>query len=209
MIAIIDYGMGNLRSVLKAFEHLGAECVVTSDAAIIQTSQGIVLPGVGAFPRAMKELRERGLISTIKEQANSGKPLLGICLGMQLLFGESEEIEVTEGLGLLPGRVRKIPAGRKIPHMGWNSLQKQKESVLLNGLEEAPYVYYVHSYYADCPEEVIDASSDYGVRVPGLVSKATILGAQFHPEKSGDAGLKMLENFKELVERCSYSRQLI
>ncbi|MDG4656878.1 imidazole glycerol phosphate synthase subunit HisH [Ectobacillus antri] len=199
MIAIIDYGMGNLRSVSKALEHVGVEYVITDNADVIQDSTAILLPGVGAFPKAMKELHDRGLITLIREQAHMGKPILGICLGMQLLFESSEEIEPTEGLGLLPGTIRKIPAGRKIPHMGWNNLQKRKDSPLLKDVQDGAYVYYVHSFYADCPEEVIDAGSEYGVFAPGVVSKGNIFGAQFHPEKSSEIGLKMLQNFKELV----------
>ncbi|UOY93255.1 imidazole glycerol phosphate synthase subunit HisH [Ectobacillus sp. JY-23] len=199
MIAIIDYGMGNLRSVSKALEHVGVEYVITDNADVIRDSTAILLPGVGAFPKAMKELRDRGLITLIREQAYLGKPILGICLGMQLLFESSEEIEPTEGLGLLPGIVRKIPAGRKIPHMGWNNLQKRKDSPLLKDVQDGAYVYYVHSFYADCPEAVIDAGSEYGVFAPGVVSKGNIFGAQFHPEKSSEIGLKMLQNFKELV----------
>ncbi|MFX3625251.1 MAG: imidazole glycerol phosphate synthase subunit HisH [Ectobacillus sp.] len=208
MIAIVDYGMGNLRSVSKALEHVGVSCVITDDPKAIASSKGIVLPGVGAFPKAMKELHERGLVSVILEEAAKGKPILGVCLGMQLLFEASDEIEYTKGLGLLPGTVRKLPAGRKIPHMGWNALETRRDSALMNGLPENPYVYYVHSYYADCPDEVVDAGSDYGVFVPGLVSRGNIFGAQFHPEKSSAVGLKMLENFKELVT-CSSSQPLI
>lgn len=208
MIAIIDYGMGNLRSVSKALEHIGVTCEITDNPETIRQSDGIILPGVGAFPKAMKELEERGLISLIKEQAASGKPVLGICLGMQLLFEASEEIEFTEGLGLLPGTVRKLPAGRKIPHMGWNALEQKQTLPLLQGLTGNPYVYYVHSFYADTANDVIVAGSDYGVFVPGVVSKGNIYGAQFHPEKSSDVGLKMLQNFKELVETCSSSQQL-
>jgi glutamine amidotransferase len=209
MIAIIDYGMGNLRSVSKALEHVGVNCVITDNPEVIESSEGIVLPGVGAFPKAMQELAERKLVSVIRKEAEKGKPILGICLGMQLLFEASEEIEFTTGLGLLPGTVRKIPAGRKIPHMGWNSLQKKKDSALLRNLPEEPFVYYVHSFYADCPAEVVDAGSEYGVFVPGVVSKGNIFGAQFHPEKSSEIGLQMLENFKELVKQCSFSRQSI
>ncbi|MCP8968652.1 imidazole glycerol phosphate synthase subunit HisH [Ectobacillus ponti] len=206
MIAIVDYGMGNLRSVSKALEHIGVSCVITDDAETIRKSDAIILPGVGAFPKAMKELQERGLVSLLQEEAATGKPFFGICLGMQLLFEASEEIEYTTGLGLLPGVVRKLPAGRKIPHMGWNALEKKQETPLMKGLDESPYVYYVHSYYADCPADVIDAGSPYGVFAPGLVSKGNIFGAQFHPEKSSDVGLKMLENFKELVATWSSSR---
>ncbi|MFD3446210.1 imidazole glycerol phosphate synthase subunit HisH [Microbacteriaceae bacterium 4G12] len=208
MIAIVDYGMGNLRSVCKALEHIGVSCVITEQPEVIRNSTGIVLPGVGAFPKAMKELKERGLISVLQDEAQKGKPILGICLGMQLLFEQSEEIEQTKGLGLLLGTIKKLPAGRNIPHMGWNSLEKKQESFFLKGLDEEPFVYYVHSYYADCPEEIIDAGSDYGVFVPGVVSKGNVFGAQFHPEKSSDVGLAMLQNFKELVETCSSSQQL-
>ncbi|WP_379968692.1 imidazole glycerol phosphate synthase subunit HisH [Ectobacillus sp. sgz5001026] len=209
MIAIIDYGMGNLRSVSKALEHVGVSYVITDDADVIRGSEAIILPGVGAFPRAMKEIEKRGLTPLLKEEAATGKPFLGVCLGMQLLFEAGEEIENTKGLGLLPGTVRKLPAGRKIPHMGWNSLEQKKKSPLLKDVKENSYVYYVHSFYADCPDEVVDAGSNYGVFVPGVVSRGNIFGAQFHPEKSSETGLKMLENFKELVETWSFSQQSI
>lgn len=209
MIAIIDYGMGNLRSVSKALEHVGVSYVITDDAEVIRKSDAIILPGVGAFPRAMREIEERGLTSVLKEEAATGKPFLGVCLGMQLLFEAGEEFEYTKGLGLLPGVMRKLPSGRKIPHMGWNSLEQRKQSPLLKDVPANSYVYYVHSFYADCPKDIIDAGSDYGVFVPGVVSHGNIYGAQFHPEKSSVTGLKMLENFKELVETCSSSQQSI
>ncbi|MFI8705651.1 imidazole glycerol phosphate synthase subunit HisH [Bacillus sp. NPDC077411] len=200
MIAIVDYGMGNIRSVEQALRHIGAAYIVTDEAEEIVNSNGIILPGVGAFPRAMRSLEEKGLVSVLQKVAYAGKPLLGICLGMQLLFEESEEIERTKGLGLLPGRVRKLNVPYKIPHMGWNQLQKKTEHPLWNEIEEEPFVYYVHSYYVQCPIEVVVGGSEYGVFVPGLVARENVFGAQFHPEKSGGIGIQILRNFKEVIE---------
>jgi imidazole glycerol-phosphate synthase subunit HisH len=209
MIAVIDYGMGNIRSVIQALEKVGFSPVLTSDVQEIRRSQAIVLPGVGAFPKAMQQLEETGLDVCIREEIEKGKPLLGICLGMQLLFTGSDEIQWTEGLAFIPGIVHRLPSTNKVPHIGWNFLHKEKETSLLKELEESPYVYYVHSYYVECDVEYIDAWSDYRVRVPGIVSYKNIYGTQFHPEKSGDIGLHMLRNFKQVVETWSFSQRLI
>ncbi|HDX9577834.1 TPA: imidazole glycerol phosphate synthase subunit HisH [Bacillus pseudomycoides] len=209
MIAIVDYGMGNIRSVEQALRYIGAEYVVTDEAEAFLNSDGVILPGVGAFPSAMRCLEEKGLISVLQQVAHAGKPLFGICLGMQLLFEESEEIERTKGLGLLPGTVKKLDVPYKIPHMGWNKLEKKKEHPLWNKMEGGAFVYYVHSYYAQCPSDVVVGASDYGVFVPGIVSKGNVFGSQFHPEKSGEIGIQILRNFKEVIETWKSSQPSI
>jgi len=206
LIAIVDYGMGNIRSVEQALTRIGAEHIVTDDKERILQSDGVILPGVGAFPKAMIALQEKDLVSVIQEIGVQGKPLLGICLGMQLLFEESEEIERTKGLGLLPGLIRKLKVPYKIPHMGWNQLKKKREIKLWNEVEDGSFVYYVHSYYADCPSEIVCGSSDYKIDIPGIVAKGNIFGTQFHPEKSGDIGIQMLRNFKGVVESWKSSQ---
>lgn len=206
MIAIVDYGMGNIRSVEQALTRIGVEHIVTDDKERILKSDGVILPGVGAFPKAMIALQEKDLVAVIQEIGVQEKPLFGICLGMQLLFEESEEIERTKGLGLLPGVIRKLKVPYKIPHMGWNQLKKKREIELWNEVEDGSFVYYVHSYYADCPNEVVCGISDYEVDIPGFVAKGNIFGAQFHPEKSGDIGIQMLRNFKGVVESWRSSR---
>lgn len=195
MIAIIDYGMGNLHSVSKAVERLGREAVVTSDPRDIMAAEGAILPGVGAFGDAMDNLRETGLRETTLRYAESGKPLLGICLGMQLLFAESEEHGRHEGLGLLPGKVVRFRGPYKVPHMGWNRLLFRQPSPLLNGLEEG-YVYFVHSYHA-IPQQPSDllATTDYFQAVTAIVGRDNVYGMQFHPEKSGELGMRLLERF--------------
>lgn len=199
MIAIIDYGAGNIFSVKNALDYLGTECKLTSDKSDIEAADKLILPGVGAFPAAMDMLSKSGLVETIKEQA-AKKPLLGICLGMQLLFEKSYEFEECEGLGLIKGYVDRIDEpGLVIPHMGWNKLVYNHESPLFDGLDES-YVYFVHSYKAFCDDTELFAYCDYGSRVPAVVGNGKfVYGTQFHPEKSGAAGLKMLENFAKLV----------
>jgi glutamine amidotransferase len=198
VIAIIDYGMGNLHSVSKAVERLGFEAVVTSDPEVILSANGAVLPGVGAFGDAMDNLRETGLKETVLEYAASGKPLLGICLGMQLLFSESEEHGQHSGLNLLPGKVVRFRGPYKVPHMGWNRLSFRRASPLLEGLEEG-HVYFVHSYHV-IPEETNDllATTDYYQAVTAIVGRGNVYGMQFHPEKSSDLGMKLLERFLKL-----------
>ncbi len=201
MIAIVDYGMGNLRSVENALDFLGIESIITSDKETIFNSDGIILPGVGAFPDAIDNIKEAGLDKVLKEAVNKGKPLLGICLGMQLLFEESDEVKLSKGLGFLKGRIEKLNIDLKVPHMGWNSLNMEKESTILNGIEKGSHVYFVHSYYAVTGEEgILNAYADYGVKVPGVVSKGNVYGIQFHPEKSGEVGLRMLKNFGEMIK---------
>lgn len=200
MIAIIDYGVGNLFSVEKAFLALGADVKVTDNAADIAKAEKIVLPGVGAFGDCMKNLAATGLIPTIKECISKGTPLLGICVGLQILFEGSEESPDVKGLGILKGYVKKINAPNlKIPHMGWNSLNiaaaRQKVD-LYKGLGDKPYVYFVHSYHAvPSDKNIITATADYGETITAAVAKGNVQATQFHPEKSGDVGLKILKNF--------------
>lgn len=200
MIAIVDYGAGNIFSVKNAMDYLGLPAELTSKADDIRNADGIILPGVGAFPWAMNMLTKSGLVEVIKEEAVK-KPFLGICLGMQLIFSKGYEFEETDGLGLIDGQVRLMaPEGLSIPHIGWNKLEKNRECALLNGLGDDEYVYFVHSYAAECADEDVAAYCEYGSRVTALVNRGTVYGAQFHPEKSGKTGLKILSNFAELIK---------
>ena len=194
-IAIIDYGVGNLRSVSRGLEHGGAKPIITDDKKAVESSDGIVLPGVGAFGDAMKRLESFRdvLIESVGE-----KPILGICLGMQLYFTESEEDGVHEGLDLMKGKVVRLPQTVKIPQMGWNSIEIKKESPFLEGIKSGDYFYFVHSFYALPSEDVTAATSYYGLEFPAIVQKGPLFATQFHPEKSGKAGLKILENFVNL-----------
>ena len=200
MIAIIDYGVGNLFSVEKALAALGADVKITSDARTIAAADKIVLPGVGAFGDCMENLTATGLIPTIKDFVKTGKPMLGICVGLQILFEGSEESIGVAGLGLLKGKVRRIQApGLKVPHMGWNSLtikSPRQPLDLFQGLSEKPYVYFVHSYHA-VPQDssIVTATTEYGSELTAAVAKGNIQATQFHPEKSGDVGLAILKNF--------------
>jgi glutamine amidotransferase len=206
MIAIVDYGVGNLRSVQKALERVGATAVVSGDPATLDAAQGVVLPGVGAFGDGMASLRARGLIEPLLRQVENGKPLLGICLGMQLLFEESEEMGRHRGLGLLPGRVVRFPDGAlKVPHVGWNRLDAP-QGELLAGVADGAYAYFVHSYYVlpDPPVGVL-ATTEYGVEFASVVSRERLWGAQFHPEKSQEVGLRLLRNYAGLVEEVAES----
>lgn len=198
MIAIIDYGMGNLRSVEKAFVKLGAEVAVTRDAAVIASAAKVVLPGVGAFGDCMHNLRQYRLVDSICEAVSKNKPFLGICLGLQLLFEGSEEDPGIAGLGILPGVVRRIHApGLKVPHMGWNSLDLAAPSPLFQGLPSNSYVYFVHSYHAvPAQPEIITATAAYGCAVTAAVGRGNLQAVQFHPEKSGAIGMKILQNFR-------------
>ncbi len=203
-IAILDYGAGNLRSVELAFARLGVPTVVTSDAAVAMQADGLILPGVGAFADAMQALKNSGLIPALEHAKETGKPLLGICLGMQALFEGSEEGEGVDGLGFVKGFVRRLPdtEGLKIPHMGWNDIRGEKESPLLKDLPDEPYVYFVHSYacFADDAADVL-TTTDYGVRFCSSVQRGNIFGTQFHPEKSGRVGEQMLKNFAAFVQK--------
>lgn len=201
MIAVIDYGAGNLFSVKNALDSLGVENCVAKNVETIKKADGLILPGVGAFPDAMEKLKEKDLVSVLCEEATK-KPLLGICLGMQLLFETSCEFGETRGLGLIPGHVVPIHAKNlKIPHMGWNDLKILHPCAMTQGIEEHTYMYFVHSFRADTEDEYISCYTEYGERIPALVHKGLIYGTQYHPEKSGARGLKMLENFARLVER--------
>jgi glutamine amidotransferase len=205
MIAIIDYGMGNLYSVSKALERMNVDYIVSHEEAVLEKADGYILPGVGAFKDAMTILSEAGLTSFIHKIVAEDKPLLGICLGMQLLFDESEENGLTKGLSLLPGKVVKIPETNnesklKVPHMGWNELNIQNQSPLLAGIDGG-YAYFVHSYYVDSEQtDTLLATAEYGVDVPAVVGKGNVYGAQFHPEKSSELGLALLKNYIKIVE---------
>ncbi len=203
MTAIIDYGAGNLHSVKNALDFLGEENIVTNDPEVIRSADRVILPGVGAFGDAMECMEKAGLVDVVKDAAQSGKPFLGICLGLQLLFESSEEKDGVEGLGIFKGRVVRIPQaeGLKIPHMGWNSLEIPKKSKILCGLGENPFVYFVHSYYI-LPEDEGDVSAytTYGSRLGIAVERGNVFATQFHPEKSGEIGMKILKNFISLGE---------
>ena len=197
MIAIIDYGAGNLHSVKNALDYLGAEAVITGDKDAILSADKVILPGVGAFGEAMASLRENGLCDVIKTVIKNGTPFLGICLGLQLLFEESEESPGVSGLGVFRGKVVKIPdCGLKIPHMGWNDITVTKESRILSG---NPFVYFVHSYYLTTPDtDIVSAYTEYGQRLDIAVERGNVFATQFHPEKSGEAGMAILKRFIEL-----------
>ena len=201
MIAIVDYGVGNLFSLRSSFRKIGEKVTVTSNEAVLRDAEKIILPGVGAFRDAAGKLEESGLGRVIREEARAGKPLLGICLGMQLLFERSFEYGEYEGLGLIPGEVRPIsetvPAGLKIPHMGWNALNMKKSSSLFRSCKDGEFVYFVHSYHAVTAGQYISATAEYGADLTAAVEKENVYGCQFHPEKSGEVGLKILKAFCE------------
>ena len=199
MIAVIDYGAGNLFSIHNALKYLDLPHMITRDKAELEKADELILPGVGAFPDAMKLLSRTGLSDTIREQAQR-KPLLGICLGMQMLFEESDEFEQTSGLGLISGKVSRIQTSLKIPHMGWNHLRKNGDSPLLSSVSDGSSVYFVHSYMAYTSPENVTAYCEYGTDIPALVERGNIFGAQFHPEKSGETGLTILRNFGGLTK---------
>lgn len=201
-VAVVDYGMGNLRSVQKALEKVGCHASVTSDPGHISSAEGVILPGVGAFRDCMANLTQAQLVDPVREAIAEGKPFLGICLGMQLLLSVSEEFGVHEGLDLIPGRVVRFPHWKdlKVPHMGWNRVHFSGNNPLFKGIPEGSFFYFVHSYYAD-PEdtEVVAGWTEYGVRFCSAISRDNIFACQFHPEKSQRWGLKILENFSEMV----------
>ncbi len=199
MIAVIDYGAGNLFSVKNALDFLKLESVITKDPAALKNADRLILPGVGAFPDAMRMLSGAGLVEVIKEEARK-KPLLGICLGMQMLFEKSYEFGETKGLGLIKGSVSLMkPKGLAIPHIGWNALEKNVPCPLLSGCKDGEYVYFVHSFAAECDQKNVAAYCDYGMKVPALVCNGNVYGAQFHPEKSGETGLEILRRFAEVT----------
>ena len=202
MIAIIDYGVGNLYSLHSSFKFIGADVVVTSDPEVIRSADKILLPGVGAFEDAAEKLRKSGLDKVICDEVKNGKPLLGICLGMQMLFAESHEYGVHKGLGLLSGKVvpmkDAIPANYQIPHIGWNALDIKREHPLFRYIKNGDYVYFVHSYYASGCDDSLIATAEYGAPLTAAVAKGNICGTQFHPEKSGETGLAILRAFAEM-----------
>jgi len=201
MIAIIDYGAGNLKSVEKALHYLGEEVVISGDRNVILSADKVILPGVGAFGDAMGHLRESEMDQVIYEVVEQNKPFIGICLGLQLLFERSDEAPEVEGLGVLKGEILRIPEkkGIKIPHMGWNSLKLQNQGRLFQGISENPYVYFVHSYYLKAAEpEIVKASTEYITKIHASVEKGNVFGCQFHPEKSSDVGLQILRNFASM-----------
>jgi len=200
MIGIIDYGAGNLNSISKAIEHIGFKTEIITKYVDIDKYKAVVLPGVGAFPGAIERLEKNDLVRFIKDFVQTDKPMLGVCLGMQLLFEYGYEDKKTKGLELLPGDVVKMKGNFKIPHMGWNELEIIKEDNLFNGLPDNPHFYFVHSYKLNKITDQVIAVTDYGGKVPAVVRKDNIIGFQFHPEKSGSNGLKLLENFGELVK---------
>lgn len=201
MISILDYDAGNIKSVEKAVQYLGEEAVITRDRDVIMASDKVILPGVGSFGDAMGKIREYGLENVIYDVVDADKPFLGICLGLQLLFKESEETPGAEGLNLLPGKIFKIPAkeGFKIPHMGWNSLNVKDNARLFAGINANPYVYFVHSYYLKADnDDIVAASTEYSTHIHASVEKGNLFACQFHPEKSSETGLRILKNFAEL-----------
>ena len=201
MIAIIDYDAGNVKSVEKALQALNQEVVITNDKATLLAADKVILPGVGAFGDAMEKLRTYGLVEVIHQLIEMKKPFLGICLGLQLMFDESEESPGVKGLGLLRGKIVKFPQSElKVPQIGWNSLEFPKESVLFKGIRSGEYVYFVHSYYLKAEEDIVAATTEYGVTVHAAVEKGNIFACQFHPEKSSGVGLNILKNFVEYKE---------
>lgn len=195
-VAIIDYGVGNLRSVEKAFAATGCDAIVSADEKVLRNAPRLVLPGVGAFGACMKALTERGFDRLVREKAREGTPLLGVCVGMQLLFDESDEFGATSGLGLLRGRVRRFENDLVVPHVGWNRIYQKRENLLFDGIEDGSFCYFVHSFYCEPKgETVVAGETEYGVRYASVIAEKNIFGVQFHPEKSQDVGLRMLRNF--------------
>ena len=199
MIAIADYGIGNLGSVTKAFRRTGAEVLLSGEPDALRRADALVLPGDGAFAATMAEVERRGLVPVLREAVEAGKPLLGICIGMQLLFEESEEHGRHAGLGFLPGRVRRFEGDLPVPHMGWNRLRARRKHPILDGIPDGAHVYFVHSYYCEASDDVVIASSDYGRDFAAIVGKGNVLGVQFHPEKSQEVGLRMVASFVGIV----------
>jgi glutamine amidotransferase len=198
-VAIIDYGVGNLRSVEKAFAANGCAAVVSADEQVLRQAERLVLPGVGAFGACMNKLVARGFDELVRERVAAGTPLLGVCVGMQMLFEESEEFGASRGLGFLRGRVRRFSADLVVPQVGWNQVRQQKSNPLFEGIKDSAFFYFVHSYYCEPAEtEVIAGETDYGVAYPSVVARENLFGVQFHPEKSQTDGLRMLANFARM-----------
>lgn len=201
MVAIIDYGAGNLQSVKKALDYLGYACEITQDKEKIETASHIILPGVGSFGDAMNSIRKRNLEETIKKCASGEKPFLGICLGLQLLFEDSDESPNVKGLGIFKGKIKTIPKdmGLKVPHIGWNSVSVKQSKGIFSDISDNSYFYFVHSYYLkDADSSVVAGVTDYGVHIECAVQNGLVCATQFHPEKSGETGLKLLKNFMSL-----------
>jgi glutamine amidotransferase len=197
-VAIIDYGVGNLRSVEKAFQAGGVEAVVSSDEEVLRAAEKLVLPGVGAFRACVEALKERGFDRLVRERVAEGMPLLGVCVGMQMLFEESEEFGTTRGLGFLRGRVRRFPGPQRVPQVGWNQVGWARPHALAAGIEDKTFFYFVHSFYCEAAEEeTAVGETEYGLTYPSVVARANVCGVQFHPEKSQAAGLRLLKNFAE------------
>lgn len=204
MIAVIDYGAGNIQSVYKALKHIGCEAVVTRDKNIIMKADGTILPGVGSFGDTMDTMNKYKISNTVTDYIKSGRPFLGICLGLQLLFPSSDESPEAEGLNIFRGSITKIPSGEglKIPHMGWNSLDIKKKDGIFKGIADNSYVYFVHSYFLDAADKsIVSAQTNYGITIDAAISKDNVFATQFHPEKSGETGLKILKNFVDIAMR--------
>lgn len=197
---MLDYGIGNLRSAEKALEHLGAPVVLTTDPAVVRDAVGVVLPGVGHFGACMAALRASGLEPLALEAATSGRPFLGVCIGMQMLFEGSDEAPGVTGLGVLPGRVTRLPATVKLPQIGWNTVDPVAGSALLAGLPDPAWFYFVHSYAPETDDEIVAGWSEHGRRFPAAVERGNVWATQFHPEKSGEIGLRLMANFVELCQ---------
>ena len=198
-VAIIDYGVGNLRSVEKAFQAGGVEAVVSSDERVLRGAERLVLPGVGAFRACMSALKERGFDALVRERVAGGTPLLGVCVGMQMLFEESEEFGLTRGLGFLRGRVRRFDEARRVPQVGWNQVEWSKRHALAAGIESGEFFYFVHSFFCAAEDDAfVVGETEYGDRYASVVARANVCGVQFHPEKSQSAGLRLLKNFAEM-----------
>jgi glutamine amidotransferase len=199
MIAVVDYGMGNLRSVQKAFEHLGFAASICEDPAQLEAASHLVLPGDAAFGDAMRNLRERGWVEPLLRDIARGKPFLGICVGLQMMFSESEEMGRHPGLGLLPGKVRRFPPAERVPQIGWNQVSLRKPSPLLEGVGDERFFYFVHSYYVESAQPAdVAGTTEYGLEYTSIAARDHLFGVQFHPEKSQQPGLKLLENFARL-----------
>ena len=199
MNVIIDYKVGNLASIQRGMTRAGIDTVITNDPALIRKADCLILPGVGAFKDAMEDLEERGLVPLILDHVSQGKLLFGVCLGMQLLFDSSTEFGWTKGLGLIPGTVEELVVSRKVPHMGWNAVTIEQSDPITTNITNGDYVYFVHSYYAKTKQEYIVATTDYDVTIPAIVRNNNVIGMQFHPEKSGEVGLRLLQAFQELM----------
>ena len=198
MHVIIDYNVGNLASVKQGFLRAGIETTISQDEVVIRNASSLILPGVGAFKESLDALKQSGLIPAILDHINSNKPLIGICLGMQLLYEFSEEYGRHQGLGIFKGTIKKITGDVKIPHMGWNTLEILNDDPIVSNLKEASDVYFVHSYYADSSDGII-ATTNYGVRIPAIIKKGNVYATQFHPEKSGDVGIQILKGYKTIL----------